>query len=221
MRRRNPFPGAAIVTDARGGKRIRLRRTIKGRKIDTYLPGPWGSQAMVLAYNQAITDSPIQSKPTSTRGTVEFVITDYLSKSEFLALAPSTRTAKRRRLDWVRNLIGTAQLGDLQRHHIEHLMDRKGGPEAANRLHKELSEIFNFARRYHQFKGNSPTSEVKRRKTKTGGFHTWSEFEVEQFRETHASGTPARLALELIIGTGAARQDVAAMGRHNLRGTSI
>ena len=42
-RRRNPFPGVSTKPDRHGKLRHRLRRTIKGRTVDVYLPGPYGS----------------------------------------------------------------------------------------------------------------------------------------------------------------------------------
>jgi len=44
---------------------------------------------------------------------------------------------------------------------------------------------------------------------------------VQQFRQAHPSGTMARLALELMLATGAARQDACAMGRQNIKGDTI
>ncbi|WP_112873191.1 tyrosine-type recombinase/integrase [Paracoccus endophyticus] len=221
MTRKNPFSGATIVDDPRGGKRIRLRKTIKGRKIDTYLPGPWGSPAMVAAYNAAITGKPDLPKSQHSRGTFDHTITDYLAGKKFRDLRETTRYHKRLRLDWIREKIGAARLSDLQPYHVEHLMDMKGGPTAANRLHKELSEIYTHARKRLGFNGVSPTEQVDRRKVKLGGFHTWTEEQVEQFRDHHASGTVARLAFELFLGTGAARQDARAMGRMNIKGANI
>ena len=37
--RRNPFPGVSTKPDRHGKLRHRLRRTVKGRKVDTYLHG--------------------------------------------------------------------------------------------------------------------------------------------------------------------------------------
>ncbi|PAU96691.1 tyrosine-type recombinase/integrase [Paracoccus salipaludis] len=221
MSKRNPFPGATIVDDPRGGKRIRLRKTIKGRKIDCYLPGPWASRSMVEAYKAAITGTFEPPKSQHSRGTFDHTITDYLSSKSFCELRESTRYHKRLRLDWIREKIGAARLSDLQPYHVEHLMDLKGGPTAANRLHKELSEIYTYARKRLGFTGVSPTEQVDRRKIKSGGFHTWTDEQVAQFRDYHASGTDARMALELIIGTGAARQDARAMGRMNIKGGNI
>jgi integrase len=61
----------------------------------------------------------------------------------------------------------------------------------------------------------------ERKKKRTGGFHTWTIEEVETYRTAHPSGTKARLALELILATGAARQDACAMGRHSIKGSHI
>ena len=38
MRYRREFDGVTVVKDRHGRLRYRLRRTIKGHKIDTYLP---------------------------------------------------------------------------------------------------------------------------------------------------------------------------------------
>jgi integrase len=55
------------------------------------------------------------------------------------------------------------------------------------------------------------------------GRHTWSEDEIEVYRRQHLLGTPARLALELLIGTAQRKSDVVRMGRQHLRqgGTTI
>ena len=54
MRRRNHFVGVATVEDRHGKRRFRLRRTIWGRTIDCYLPGPYGSSEFRAAYEEAI-----------------------------------------------------------------------------------------------------------------------------------------------------------------------
>jgi hypothetical protein len=56
---------------------------------------------------------------------------------------------------------------------------------------------------------------------KTKGHHTWSDEEVAQYRERHASGTKARLALELLLQTGHAKSDVVLMGRQHVKGGKL
>ena len=221
-RRPNPFPGVGNTPaiDRHGKKRWRLRRTVKGRKVDTYLPGPYGSAEFRAAYDAALNPAP-NSHASHQAGTINHVVASYRAHAKFRALAPSTRYAKGKRLDWICLLIGKARLSDLQPRHVDNLMDRKGGPEAANRLHKELSELFGFARRKLGLNISDPTHAVDRRKTKSGGFHTWSDDEVQKYRRFHQTGTKARLALELMLATGAARQDACAMGRQNIKGDTI
>ena len=48
-------------------------------------------------------------------------------------------------------------------------------------------------------------------KVRSAGFHTWTDGESDTFRAKHETGSKARLALELLFGTGAARQDAAAL----------
>ncbi|MDU9005732.1 tyrosine-type recombinase/integrase [Sedimentitalea todarodis] len=222
-KRKNPFPGVGNkpTVDRHGGKRWRLRKTIKGRKIDVYLAGTYGSAEFRAEYDAAVSPPAVTSASGAVPGTFDHVITHYLSGKGFKSLEASTRKPKRGRLDAIRALIGTARLADLEPYHVENLMDRKGGPEAANRLHKELGEMYRHAQKKLGYNGPHPIDQVERRKIKSTGFHTWTDEEVQQYREHHPSGTLARLALELILGTGAARQDACAMGRQNIKGPNI
>lgn len=222
MSRRNPFPGVGNqpVRDRHGKKRWRLRRTINGRKIDAYLHGLYGSAQFRAEYHAALNPGP-EVKIAGALGTFDDVVTRYRGNASFKRLAKTTRYAKGKRLDWIRGKIGAARLTDLKVHHIENLMDRKGGPDAANRLVKELSELFTFARKKLGMDLPNPTISIDRRKTNKSGFHSWTEQEVQQYREAHPSGTKPRLALELMIATGAARQDACAMGRHSIKGKVI
>jgi len=49
-------------------------------------------------------------------------------------------------------------------------------------------------------------------RSKSRGFHAWTDDEVETYRKRHAPGTKARLALEVLLQTGHARSDVIRMG---------
>jgi integrase len=63
-----------------------------------------------------------------------------------------------------------------------------------------------------------PTTNVKLGRTKdTGGFETWPVGCIEIYRATHALGTMARLALELLYGTMQRRGDVVRLGRQHIQ----
>ncbi len=220
--RRNPYPGVGNqpTTDRHGKKRWRLRKTVNGHKVDTYLPGPYGSAEFRAAYDEAVNPTPKQ-KTAGKFGTIDHVVSHYRGTKAFKTLAASTRYAKGNRLDWICRLVGEARIGNIQPYHIENLMDRKGGPDAANRLLKEISELFGHAEKKMGIKVTNPTGAVDKRKVPEGGYHTWTEAEVQQYRDRHKSGSKARLALELMLATGAARQDASTMGRHNIKGVAI
>jgi len=224
MNRRNrDFPGIGNKpeTDRHGKKRWRLRRTIKGRKIDTYIYETYGSAAFRAAYDAAIDVSAPKVALKAAPGTFDYVITEYLGSSLWKDASPETKKGKRKRLDWIRSSLGAFRLSGLEPKHIVYLMGNKGGPNAANRLLKEISEIFTYATKHHGYNGPNPAAKVDPRPIKTTGHHTWTQNEIDQFRERHPSGTTARLALELMIGTGAARQDICAMGRLNIKAGRI
>ena len=220
MRRRNPFPGVTTAPDRHGKLRHRLRRTVKGRKVDVYLPGPYGSPAFRAAYEAALEGTRIAA-PRAQGGTVAFLIESYLASTAFQNLAQTTRTGKRNRLDWIKQSIGEGRYASLQPHHIEALMSKKSGPSAANCLRKDLSQLFRFAAKRFGYKGENPATLADLHKERSGGYHTWTDDEIEAFRAKFPTRTKARLALEIFLGTGAARQDAAALTRANIRGLRL
>lgn len=91
----------------------------------------------------------------------------------------------------------------------------KGGLHAARKLRKELIRLFDFAQK-SGFVSVNPVRLSERVKapagTKSHGFHTWTEEEIEQYRAFHKIGTRARLAMELALWTDQRRSDVVTMG---------
>ena len=219
MRRRNPFRGVTTVEDRHGKLRHRLRRKIKGRTIDCYLPGAFGSTEFRQAYEQAVEDARITiTTRRPARGTFAYLIHSYLSSSSYRRLAASTRADVRGRLEWIREIVGTGKFAKMEPRHVTRLMERKGGPAAANRLRKDLGQLFRFAAKHHGYQGPNPAALADPHKTKKGGFHTWEDAEIEKYRRTFPTGSKQRLALELLLCTGASRQDATSFTRANIRG---
>lgn len=223
-RARKTFPGVGNQpsVDRHGKRRWRLRKKLPdGKRIDTYLPGPFGSTEFRIAYETAISGEGLCSPSTLPRGTFDYLIAHYRGSEGFLSLAASTRYAKGKRLDWLGSVLGKGHYRDLQPIHVRKLMARKSGKHAANRVHKELSELFGYAKDWLNYEGPNPTRQVKPFRIESDGYHTWTEDQVDKFRAFHSTGTKARLAFEIILGTGAARQDASRMGRANIKGTDI
>ena len=217
---RKEFPGVTVVKDRHGKLRYRLRRTVKGRTIDCYLPGVIGSTEFRAAYHEA-TEGVRAAGRRAQPGTVGYLIEAYLGSKGFQRLASTTRRDVRGRLDWVRAAIGEAKYAKIAPHHVAKLMERKGGPAAANRFRKDLSQMFTFAAKMHGFKGQNPAALADPHKTRRGGYHTWTDDEIEAYRATHATGTKARLALEIFLNTGASRVDAINFTRANIAGARL
>lgn len=220
MRRRNPFPGVTTVADRHGKLRHRLRRTVNGRKVDVYLPGGFGSTEFRAAYEEACEGARLAGRKAQP-GSVAYLIEAYLGSVAYQNLAPVTRANKRGRLDWIKEAIGAARYAKMEPRHVEALMGKKGGPVAANRLKKDLGQLFRFAAKRFGYTGQNPAAMADAHKAPSSGFHTWTDEEIAVYRATHPTGTKARLAFEILLGTGAARQDAAALTRRNIRGARL
>ena len=108
MTRRSAFKGVCVVRDRHGRLRFRLRARINGRRIDCYLPGPYGSTAFIAAYEAAPEGGSAPSRRAKA-GTVGQLVETYLESAAFANLADSTKAEKRLRLDWVKRVIGDAR----------------------------------------------------------------------------------------------------------------
>ncbi|MDE0052513.1 MAG: tyrosine-type recombinase/integrase [Rhodospirillales bacterium] len=216
-RRKNPFPGVNTVEDRHGKLRHRLRRTIRGHSIDIYLPGPYGSPEFRAAYEQAIEGARggrLRAKP----GTMRYLVEAYREAPVYRNLSATTRRDKAWRLNWISEAIGEGRYAAMQPRHVEALMAKKAGPAAANRLRKDLAQLFRFAAKRFGYTGQNPATLADPHKESLRGFHTWTDDEIEIFRAKFPTGTKSRLALEIFLNTGAARQDAAALTRRNIRG---
>ena len=123
--RGNPFPGVSTKPDRHGKLRHRLRRTVDRRKVDAYPPGPYGSPEFRAAYEEAIEGVRLATRRAQP-GTIAYLIEAYLDSAAFRNLAPTTRSDKRPRLDWIRAAIGDGRYASIQPPHVEALMAKKG-----------------------------------------------------------------------------------------------
>lgn len=96
----------------------------------------------------------------------------------------------------------------------------KGGIHAARKLRKELIRLFDFALKLELCEQN-PARLADRVKTpaaqKTGGFHSWTEEEISQYRAHYPLGTRERLAMELLLWTDQRRSDVVKLGKAQIQ----
>jgi len=116
-------------------------------------------------------------------------------------------------------LIGDCELKYFDGKLARVLRDRKAAaPSAANHRLANLRLIFNWGleERSDQVKVN-PFLGVKPIRHRSEGWYTWTEEEVARYEARHALGGQARLALDLMLYTGARRGDVVKLGPKNYR----
>jgi integrase len=173
------------------------------------LPGIPGSPEFMAAYQAALTGAarePIgaaRNSPDSVAGWISL----YLSSAAFAALAPATRRTRK-------NLHKRAAM--LQKPHIEKIIASKSSPVVARNFLKALRPWLAWCVS-QGLREDDPTLGIKKPAHKTEGYKTWPEEYVEAFRARHPIGTRPRLALELLVNTGAARADVVQLGKQHIR----
>jgi integrase len=184
------------------------------------LPGMPGSSEFMNAYAEALAAGE-PAPPVGLRqirpGTIGALAVSYFNSGDFRKLAPSSQSAYRGIIDRLCKQDGDKPVAGLQRRHIVIMRDRRSDqPEAANGLLTMLRVLLKHAVDTG-LRQDNPARDVPRIRSKSDGFHSWTEEEIEQFEATHPIGSRARLAFALLLFTGQRRSDVVKMGRQHIR----
>lgn len=219
---------AAVVTvklkyvmrdvDRHGTVRYYFRRNRSDKKVK--LPGLPGSAEFQAAYAAALAGQQIPGKVVLERvpqGSLEWLCNQYYASTGFRAeLKESSQAQRRNVLRVICRVAGPLPYAKLEARHITAWMDdRADRPEAANNLLRALRGLFAFAMS-RQLAKVDPTASIKKVRTKTDGFHTWTVDEVRQFLATHGPGTMPRLVLALALFTGLRRSDLIGIGQQHI-----
>src|SRR5215813_6111475 len=177
---------------------------------------PW-SPSFMAAYEAAMSGPRTAIGAGRVKpGSVAAVIAEYKDSREFFgSKSASTQHMRRGILDRFGAAYGERPMMSLPADWIEALLDSKP-PHAARSWLVTLRSLCQFAvkRRYLR---TDPTANIKLRKIKGDGFHTWTEDEIAQFEAHHPIGTKPRLALALLLYTAQRRSDVVRMGRQHVK----
>jgi integrase len=209
--------------DHTGKARYYLRRA--GFK-SVALPGiPWSAQFM-QAYESAMAGQPAPiGSARVLPGSMHALMISYYSSPDYLRMQPSSKQVRKnilerfcRETDANGLSHGDKRAALLQRDHIVRFMAaRTDKPESANGLRKALRAVMRHAIDI-KMRSDDPTQGIRKIAPKSKrGFHSWDEQEIVQFQNRFPIGSKPRLALELGLWTGQARQDVVAMGPQHIR----
>jgi integrase len=218
-------PNVCRFTDRHGKERYRWR--YKGRSA--YLPGhpDLPESKALLASLQAEKDSPGPIN-CAAPGSVDDTLAKFYRSSSFLKAGVDRQARVRGIFEGFRARFGADQVSGFEWDIIEEILQQEavkrkvgkrelGGPVAAYNLHKQLKRFFDHAIKLKLISVN-PARLAEGVKQVKGGFHTWTEEEIAQYRAKHALGTEARLWLEIVLWTWQRRGDAHRFGPQHLKG---
>lgn len=207
------FPHAKSYTDRHGKRRWRYRH--KGRTAE--LGTEWGSEEFAQRYSEAVNGRKEGAGADRTvPGTFNDLVVRFY-QLHFPTIEESTAADYRSVLEPLRREHGHKRVAHMLRRHVLAIKGELAGtPQQANKTLKRLSQLMDLAVDLEWRKDN-PVRGVKRFPVSPGGFHAWDEGEITRFYEVHKMGSPAHLAMTLMLYTGAAKCDAVSMGRGNVR----
>jgi integrase len=162
------------------------------------------------------------SKPKPN--TLRWLCHEYFGSAHFKNSLPSPRSrhVRRKVLEKVCEKAGDVLVAHITPRQIRQGLDRRADtPEAANGFLKSMRGLFEFAIAYDYVRSNPTLGIKKLRSRNPEGWHAWSLEEVRRFEEHYPVGTKARLALALLLYTGARRSDVVQLGRQHVRSGTL
>jgi integrase len=173
------------------------------------------------AYQAALEGVSKESSQRVKAGTFDSLIIAYYGSSDYRTLSAATQRTYRNIIESFRKKYGDKRVSALEPHHIRAMVDKKADtPAAANNLLRMLRMLMRFAVE-RNMRRDDPTANVRKVRSASTGFHSWSEDEIALFEAHHKVGTRARLAMALLLYTAQRRSDVVVMGRQHVRDGTI
>ena len=213
---RKQFPGATPYRDRHGSRRWRYR----AKGFSAELGRDYGSPDFIARYEAAQKHQRLEGqigKDRTRPGSINALVVEYYASPGFRNLSVSTRRTYSGIIDRFRQIHGDKRITHMQRRHVLEIMtDKADTPAAANELLRMLRLLVDHAVAL-EMRPDNPTAGVKRYKLAVGGFHTWTEDEIDRFYEVHSLGSTAHLAMTLMLRTGASSIDAVALGWGNIK----
>ncbi len=191
------------------------------------LRGVFASEAFMNEYSDALASysavSPSTGKEHQKRkmrtsaGSFGYVCLNYCSSPTFKALDPATQKQRRYFLEFICLNHADKAISLMRPMDVERLLEQKRQtPAAARNLLKALQALFRWALKNKKVT-HDPTRDADPIPYSTDGHHSWTEDEVAQFEVRHPLGTPARLAMTIMLYTGCRREDVVRLGPQHIK----
>jgi integrase len=209
MRDKN-FPGVSRHKGRDG--RIRWRARGKG-KPEVMLPGAYGSPEFIAAWQAWKNEKTEIGASRTLPGSLSALLAAYYQHLPQSGLSRTTQLQYRATLERIRAKNGDKPKEVLSRKNIIAIRDRLK-PEPSNMMLRAIRHLCRYAIDREMIDAD-PTSGLKKVRTKSDGFHSWTDGEVEQFEAHWPIGSRERLALSLLLYTAQRRSDVVRLGRQH------
>ena len=212
-----------------GNWRIMFRKPgMRKRRIHgvAWTPSFMGQYESLLNASAPAPAPQLDSK--ATPGTWKWLCIRYMASKGFKALTGTTPATRRRILEWTWEqptekrpdlLIGDMPVAKMDAEVFYVLRDRKAETRAAaNILLKVCSYVFRFGlERHRSVVRTNPVRDVNRFSYESDGWHTWTLDELLQFMDCYPPGSKERLAMALMLFTGARGCDARKFGPQMIR----
>ncbi len=228
------LPNLISEPDRHGNDRLYVRVKVGGRQRRKRLREEPGSTEFMLAYTAAVeelraggTGAPGQLLRAAPKASAGWLAAHYFASPEFLSIDEKSQRNRRRIIEGClreplkpgsKLIMRDCPYLRIDATHVIMLRDRKAAkPGAANNRLKYLSAMFGWAINAKRFKiPHNPCRDVKKISYASDGFYTWTVEDVIKYVEHHPVGTPANLALSLMLFLGARRGDACRLGPRNM-----
>lgn len=215
--------------DRHGNPRYYFRR--KGQKKIRIRAAP-GTQAFLDEFQAAYSvlpapveagrNAPVRRDPP--RGSLAWLFNEYERRAKsFKALGETTQKRRRVVMDQIcdepasdadKSKIGLKPFASMRPRAVEVICQRCATPATQNARLKAFREAFKFAIKEDWIVLN-PAREVSYSASNSGGYHTWTVDEVAAYESRWPPGSIQRLALGLLMFTGARRSDAVVIGKQH------
>lgn len=191
-----------------------------------------GTEAFSVEYHRLMAGElpakPAQKALRAQSNTWRWLCEQYMTSAAWRGLEGSTQAVRSRILErtWAEPVTPTSRetfaefpIDRLTTKALRVLRDRVADkPESANGRVKAIRAVYKWASSQEvDLVSSNPARDLTKLSNVTQGFHTWTPEEIAAFEARHPVGTKARLALDLMLYTGAARVDAVRLGRPHLR----
>jgi integrase len=180
------------------------------------LRAPYGSPEFQDEYRAAIAGESATGRRKPGAGSFTWLVDRYRASSAWAPLARATQRQRSNILAHVLDAAGDVPYSAITKAKIIEGRERRAkSPSQANNFLNTMRALFAWAIE-SELVAKDPTEGVKNVKRPEGGFHAWTEGEIEQFEARWPIGTRERLALAILLFTGLRRGDAARLGRQHV-----